>query len=391
MGKLALNFICKDEAHVIDRMLESAKNVVDLIVVNDTGSTDGTQDKIKQFGEKNNIPTYVFERQFDNFENSRNHAMKKLIEVVDELGWDKEKTHGFWFDCDEILVVGKDFNKSKITKDLYMIHTYIGSMKYTRNTFFKLSKPFRFYGPVHEFIVCDEKGISSGLIEGIHVDVKMEGASWQGDVAAKYKDHAFKLEKYIDNDRTDPRWVFYTAQSYHDSAQVKDDKEENDERLRRSLKYYKERASRRDGYSEEIYYSQYRIGVIMRLLDEPWNKTMQECLKAYSIDPQRGESIKTIIDYYLQVGEWNLAYLYTKFAINTFHNNNPYPKKLLFIDQSLYSWKFLEAHTAAAFYSGRKQEAKKYYEDLLKITKTNPELFGEKDIEKININKRFFV
>ena len=51
MGKLALNFICKDEAHVIGKMLESCKTITDLIVVNDTGSTDGTQDIIKKWGE----------------------------------------------------------------------------------------------------------------------------------------------------------------------------------------------------------------------------------------------------------------------------------------------------------------------------------------------------
>ena len=31
MPKLALNFICKDEAHVIDRMLNSCKSITDLI------------------------------------------------------------------------------------------------------------------------------------------------------------------------------------------------------------------------------------------------------------------------------------------------------------------------------------------------------------------------
>jgi hypothetical protein len=33
----------------------------------------------------------------------------------------------------------------------------------------------------------------------------------------------------------------------------------------------------------------------MRNLEEPL--TLQECLKAYAVDPSRGESIKTIIDY----------------------------------------------------------------------------------------------
>lgn len=390
MGKLALNFICKDESHVIGKMLESAKNVADLIVVNDTGSTDGTQDIIKKFGADNNIPTYVFERAFDDFEKSRNHAMQKLRDVVGELGWDPTKVHGFWFDCDETLIIDPKFDKSQFTKDLYMINTYIGQMKYTRNTFFKVSKPFRWYGPIHEFIVCDEQNISSGLAENIHVDVKMTGASWQGDIPTKYKSHAFVLEKYIDANRQDPRWIFYTAQSYNDSASIPDNKEENEERLRRALKYYRERVSRPDGYAEEIYYSQYRIGTIMRTLEEPWNLTHQECLKAYSMDPMRGESIKIIIDYYLQVGEWNMAYLYTKFTKVNFHGKNPYPTRLLFVDEALYVWKFAEAHAAACFYTGRMDEAKATFNEILNISKTQTQYFTPEDFKKIEMNGQFF-
>ncbi len=390
MGKLALNFICKNESHVIGTMLNSAKDIVDLIVVNDTGSTDGTQDIIKKFGEDNNIPTYVFERPFDDFEKSRTWAMTKLKDVVNELGWDADKVHGFWFDCDETLVISPKFNKSQFTKDLYMINTYIGQMKYTRNTFFKVSKPFRWYGPVHEFIVCDDKNITSGLAEDIHVDVKMTGASWQGNISAKYKSHAFVLEKYIDENRQDPRWIFYTAQSYHDSASVPDSREENEERLRRALKYYRERVSRNDGYAEEIYYSQYRIGTIMRSLEEPWNLTHQECLKAYTMDPARGESIKTIIDYYLQVGEWHNAYLYTKFAKVNFHGKNPYPSRLLFVDEALYVWKFAEAHAAACFYTNRMDEAKQTFSEILATQKTSPQYFTPEDIKKLEINGQFF-
>jgi glycosyltransferase involved in cell wall biosynthesis len=390
MGKLALNFICKNEAHVIKNMLESCKSVTDLIVATDTGSTDGTQDIIREFGKQNDIKTYVFDRPFDNFEKSRNYSMQKLRDVVAELGWNADQVHGYWFDCDETLVIAPNFNKHQFTKDLYMINTYIGQMKYTRNTFFKVSKPFRWYGPVHEFIICDEKNITSGLADGIHVDVKMTGASWQGNIPAKYKSHAFELEKYIDENRNDPRWIFYTAQSYHDSASIPDNKEENEERLRRSLKYYRERVSRPDGYPEEIYYSQYRIGTIMRVLEESWNLTHQECLKAYAIDPLRGESIKTIIDYYLQVGEWHMAYLYTKFAKVNFHGKNPYPTRLLFVDEALYVWKFAESHAAACFYTGRMDEAKANYQEIVNLTKTNPGAFTPDDLKKIEMNGQFF-
>jgi hypothetical protein len=270
------------------------------------------------------------------------------------------------------------------------MNTYIGQMKYTRNTFFKVSKQFRWYGPVHEFIISDDKSITSGLAENIHVDVKMTGASWLGNIPAKYKSHAFELEKYIDEDRKDPRWIFYTAQSWHDSASVPDNKEENEERLRRSLYFYRERISRTDGYAEEIYYAQYRVGTIMRILDEPWNLTHQECLKAYAMDPVRGESIKTIIDYYLQVGEWHMAYLYTKFAKVNFHGKNPYPTRLLFVDESLYTWKFAEAHAAACFYTGRMDEAKANYQEIVNLTKTNPQNFSQEDLNKIAANGQFF-
>lgn len=391
MGKLALNFICKDESPVIENMLESAKDIVDLIVVNDTGSTDGTQQIIKNFGEKYGIPTYVFERPFDDFENSRNHAMQKLRDVVAELNWNADQVHGFWFDCDETLVIDSKFNKSQFTKDLYMINTYIGQMKYTRNTFFKVSKPFRWYGPVHEFIVCDDQNITSGLAENIHVDVKMTGNSWMGDIAEKYASHSYKLEAYINKNRQDPRWIFYTAQSWHDAASIKDNKEENDERLRRSLKYYRERVSRTDGYAEEIYYAQYRIGTIMRIIEEPWHLTHMELLKAYQIDPLRGESIKVIIDHYLQMGDWHMAYLYSKFAKSTFHGKNPYPTRLLFVDEATYVWRFAEAHAAAAFYTGRMDEAKQTYQEIVNLTKTHPQYFSQDDLNKIQMNGQFFL
>jgi hypothetical protein len=218
----------------------------------------------------------------------------------------------------------------------------------------------------------------------------MDGASWQEDIQMKYISHAHTLEKYISTNRKDPRWIFYTAQSYHDSSVMKDNREENEERLRRSLRYYKERVERLDGYPEERFYSQYRIGTIMRTLEEPWNLTLQALLKAYSIEPTRGESIKTIIDYYLQMGEWDLAYMYSDFAINNFHGKSPYPKKLLFIDNALYVWKFLEVYSASCYYTNRKEEAKKSFNKILELTKTNPDAFSQDDLNKLETNKIFF-
>lgn len=387
MAKLVLTQIMKNEAHVITRMLDSIKSIVDIVCLVDTGSTDNTIEVVKNWGTQNNVETHVFERPFDNFENSRNYSIQVAREVTKDRGND---FWGFWLDADETIEILPSFNKSGINKDLYMFNTYINVMKYTRNECYKLDKPFRFYGPVHEFIVCDDKNITSGLMEGINVRVQMDGGSWKGNIPEKYKSHAFVLEKYIDENRQDPRWIFYTAQSYHDSACVPNNREENEERLRRSLKYYKERISRGDGYPEEIFYSQFRVGTIMRALEEPWHLTLNEFLKAYSVDPLRAEPIKAIIDYYLAVGEWHNAYIFSKFAKMNFHQKNPYPTRLLFVDESLYTWKLLEVHSASCFYTGRKDEAKQNYQEMVNISRQTPQNFTPEDMQKIQMNAQFF-
>ena len=390
MPKLVLNFICKNESHCILNMLKSNLPIMDMIVAGDTGSTDGTQEIIRKFGEENNIPTFVFERPFDNFENSRNFALEMARQSVEKNGWTKSDTWTYWCDCDETIVIDPKFNKNQINKDLFMINTYLGKMKYTRNTFARTSIDFRWYGPVHEFIVPPNENITSGLLDGVTVDVKMIGHSWQGNIADKYKKHAALLEDYIDNKDRNPRWVFYTAQSYHDSASLPDNRAENEERLKRSIKYYKERVSRTDGYEEERFYSQYRLGTIMRVMELPWAETHNELLKACAMDPMRGEPLKVIIDYYLLIGEANLAYIYTKFCKVNFHNKNPYPQRYLFVDEPLYAWKFLEAHAAACFYSNRKEEALANYNELREILKNKPHLFEEHEKNKILSNEEHF-
>jgi glycosyltransferase involved in cell wall biosynthesis len=388
MARLILTQIMKNEAHVITRMLNSIRPIVDIICLVDTGSTDNSIEVVKNWGEQNKIETHVFERAFDNFENSRNYSIQMAREVTAGRGDD---FWGFWLDADEMIEILPNFSKNNINKDLYMFNTYINVMKYTRNECYKLDKPFRFYGPVHEFIVCDDKNITSGLMDGLNVRVQMDGGSWKGNIPEKYKSHAHVLEKYIDANRQDPRWIFYTAQSYHDSACVPDNREENEERLRRSMKYYKERISRADGYPEEIFYSQFRVGTIMRVLEMPFSQTLNELMKAYSMDPLRAEPIKAIIDNYLSVGEWHNAYLFSKFAKVNFHGKNPYPQRLLFVDEALYIWKILEVHAAASFYTGRRDEAKQTFQEMVEISRQQPQYFTPDDMQKIQMNAQFFM
>ena len=54
--KLALCMIVKNESHIIHECLESIYKFVDYWIISDTGSTDGTQDIIKNFFKEKGIP-----------------------------------------------------------------------------------------------------------------------------------------------------------------------------------------------------------------------------------------------------------------------------------------------------------------------------------------------
>lgn len=74
---VAFAAIVKDEAANFRKTLESVVGVVDLVVVLDTGSTDGTQDVVRAFAKDHlDLPTYLYEEPFVDFSVSRNRALE---------------------------------------------------------------------------------------------------------------------------------------------------------------------------------------------------------------------------------------------------------------------------------------------------------------------------
>lgn len=58
---ICLNMIVKNERAVIERCLQSVVKYIDYWVICDTGSTDGTQQKIQHFFQSNNVPGELFQ------------------------------------------------------------------------------------------------------------------------------------------------------------------------------------------------------------------------------------------------------------------------------------------------------------------------------------------
>jgi glycosyltransferase involved in cell wall biosynthesis len=71
---ICLNMIVKNEAHVIARCLASARPLVDAWCIVDTGSSDGTQDKVREL--MAGVPGTLHERPWKNFGHNRSEALE---------------------------------------------------------------------------------------------------------------------------------------------------------------------------------------------------------------------------------------------------------------------------------------------------------------------------
>src|SRR5262245_3306257 len=73
---LCLNMIVKNETANLERCLTAVVPHIACWVIGDTGSTDGTQDFIRDFFAARKIPGELHEFPFQNFEQARNEALR---------------------------------------------------------------------------------------------------------------------------------------------------------------------------------------------------------------------------------------------------------------------------------------------------------------------------
>src|SRR5688572_13531799 len=69
MQQLSIVIVCKNEAAIIGRTLQSLQGLTDDIVVYDNGSSDGTQELVKQF------PARLYEGSWEGFGRTKNKAI----------------------------------------------------------------------------------------------------------------------------------------------------------------------------------------------------------------------------------------------------------------------------------------------------------------------------
>lgn len=108
----------QNEAHIISKMLQSAVDYIDYWVIVDNGSTDGTQQIIKDFFEQHGIDGKLYQNE-DGWVNpgiNRQYAWEKLCKT------DHFCDYILRIDADEALHVDSDFDWSSIQdEDAYQV------------------------------------------------------------------------------------------------------------------------------------------------------------------------------------------------------------------------------------------------------------------------------
>ena len=260
--------------------------------------------------------------------------------------------------------------------DSISFKTVYGKVEYTRKNIWKTNRNFKWSGPIHELLTStDEK---QGVVaSGLHVIVKPEGSSW-GNIREKYLAHAAILEEYTKTD-TDTRWIFYTAQSYRDASEYE-----------KSIEWYQKRSEINAGFLEEIYISKFMVAKLSEIIGKDKNYCAAKYQEAHNVDPLRGECIKSLVQMYQRLGEWETAYVFSLYGLR-YHNHNPYPHRILFLDTSLYDYEMLELHTLSCFYSNRKEEGSSIYWSMRnQMSKFPVNYFTKEQTDRIIANEQFF-
>ena len=343
MTRVCLNMIVKDEAHVIERCLRSVRPFIDSWVIVDTGSTDGTQDRIRAL--MGDMPGRLYERPWKDFGYNRTEAIGLAREFGEYL---------FIIDADEVLHLPPGYQRPPLGGSSYAIEMEMGAIRYGRVCVINASLPWRYVGVLHEYLECGQ-AVESPRLPDVRAVVHTDGGRSQGiSVIDKYAHDARQLEQALIDEPDNTRYVFYLAQSYRDSAQPQS-----------ALLNY-ERRAQMGGWIEEVWYSLYSAALLAEQLGHGQDSVVCRYLNAYEARPERGgEALGQLARYCREAGQFALARLFAEQAMGI-----PVPDDTLFVDTSWYQWRADDEYAIASYWTAHYDQSRRVCEELL----ASPEL-----------------
>ncbi|HML38216.1 MAG TPA: glycosyltransferase family 2 protein [Bacillota bacterium] len=288
MITISLCMIVKNEEEVIGRCLESIADLVDEIIIMDTGSDDGTKAVVKKYTEK------IFDFQWiDDFAAARNAAFEKA-------GMD----YILWLDADDVLEE-EDRKKFAALKELLdpavdsvTMEYHIGFDEYgnvafrgRRNRLVKRARKFRWIGAVHEYLEV------SGNI--YHSDVAVTHKSLRHDSDRNLKIYEKRLSR---GETFSPRDLYYYANELMDHRQYE-----------RAISIYEQFLATGKGWVEDNISSCGKLADCFHHLNDQ-KRELESVLRSFGYDCPRAEFCCRLGYHFLQQKDIPSAIFWYKVA-----------------------------------------------------------------------------
>lgn len=332
---ICLNMIVKNESKVIQRCLASVRNFIDYWVIVDTGSTDGTQQLIRKF--MKNIPGELHEGPWVNFAHNRNEALSLAKEKAD---------YSLFIDADETLLFSPSFKWPYLNKDCYRAFVNTGVFSGLRMLMVNNKLDWKWEGVLHEQIKAPSISSYEDLNSVIIVATATDGQRSK-DPEKHIKD-AKLLEKVLETDPENARYLFYLAQSYGNAKEYPS-----------AIKYYERRAVM-GGNEDEVFWSLYMTGAFQQELNLPSDTVLGSLWKAHYFKPDRAEPLYSIALQHFNAGNFSLAYLFSNLALPY-----PVPHGTGYIIYPIYDYALQLLFADAASKLKKQEETRAAYEVLL--------------------------
>ena len=315
---LALVMIVKDEAHTLPSTLISLAPYLDYYYILDTGSTDGTQQVIKQvLGSRGE----VWEEPFIDYGRSRN----RVLDIAQESS--NPPVFVLMLSADETVYNAYSLRQfceqhrqsTGEAHEAYPVVMDVG-WKFDSLRLSRTDKGWRYVGRVHEYLAApDQKWHPSLRVPDTYIKFRVTDP-------VRRSNREYTILKILlqekDEKPTDTRTSFYLARTYNvignHSAAL--------DEFRRRVEL--------GGWQEEVYQSLYLIAWLLDELGRPWAEQEQAFLEAYEHSPERAEPLYAIAEHYYHEKMLPLAYLYASHAATL-----PYPDHaILWVEAPVYEW-----------------------------------------------------
>jgi tetratricopeptide (TPR) repeat protein len=313
---ICLNMIVKNESKIIKRMFDSVISIIDSYCICDTGSTDDTVSIITEYFKEKNIPGKIVYEPFKDFSHNRNFALVNCLGMSDYI---------LLMDADMLLKIDPSFNKRMITKfDSFHILQGNDDFYYKNMRIIRNNGLYSYIGVTHEYVNTPPNQQTLSIHKNMLFITDIGDGGSKGDKFER--DVKLLLGGIVENPNSD-RYHFYLANSYFDSGKFEE-----------SIEIYKKRI-KIGGWSQEIWYSYYRIGLAYKGLKKI-EEAISWWLDAYNYLPTRIENLYEIIQHYRVTSKCKLAYHFYKMAKEVLKGLKPGEKdEFLFLKNDIYIYK----------------------------------------------------